>query len=322
MEVTRAEFDILVAEVKLLTGQINNTLPPPAAAKIVEYDDKFTKTEQKIVEFDGKFAQIEQWKSNFESMTANLTAQHGALANDAKSHVQSLTAGMTAVEQQATSAAGKNSKGGWQMTRAKDLIPSMFDGKEEEWAAWKESVEDYIDKIQPAMKILMKRVSTSKVEITKTVIETDFGHVEGQWDLAADIFSLLKAKTVVGSEARTIVMTSDDSGRENGFEAWRVLTIRFEPQMGIRRMKEVAELSALQNKRCKNATETSLILLDIDRRRKRIAEIGGQDPSNDTLVSVLWMSMDAGSRSHVSGKLNVAEVTYVDCGMHSCSTSA
>ena len=108
------------------------------------------------------------------------------------------------------------------------------------------------------------------------------------------------------------MITSDDSDRENGFEAWRVLTIRFEPQMGIRRMKEVAELSALQNKRCKHATETSLILLDIDRRRKRIPEIGGQDPSNDTLVSVLWMSMDAGSRSHVSGKLNVAEVTYVD----------
>ena len=77
-------------------------------------------------------------------------------------------------------------------------------------------------------------------------------------------------------------------------------------------MKEVADLTALQNKRCKNATETSLIFLGLDRRRKVNAEIGGHGPSNDTLVSVLWVSMDAGSRSHVSGKLNVAEATYVD----------
>ena len=92
--------------------------------------------------------------------------------------------------------------------------------------------------------------------------------------------------------------------RQNGYEAWRLLIGRFEPQAGIRRMKEIAEFMALQNKRCKNVTETSMVLLELDGRYRLISEIGGDPPSNDTLVNVLWMAMGSGARSHISGKLD------------------
>ena len=87
--------------------------------------------------------------------------------------------------------------------------------------------------------------------------------------------------------------------RDNGYEALRILVGRFEPQAGIKRMKEVAGLMALQNKRCKNASETSLILLEIDRRQRLIAEIGGVPPGDEMLVDALWMAMEPGTRSHV-----------------------
>ena len=74
----------------------------------------------------------------------------------------------------------------------------------------------------------------------------------------------------------------------------------------------ISELTALQNKRFKDAAETSLIVLEVDRRKRLIEEIGAQAPSNDVLVSVLWMAMDASTRSHVSGKLDVNEVIYID----------
>ena len=37
-----------------------------------------------------------------------------------------------------------------------------------------------------------------------------------------------------------------------------------------------------------------------------------QVPYNDTLVSVRWMAMGPGSRSHVSGKMDASEVLYPD----------
>ena len=49
-----------------------------------------------------------------------------------------------------------------------------------------------------------------------------------------------------------------------------------------------------------------MVLLELDRRHRLIAEIGGDPPSNDTLVNVLWMTMDPGSRSHISGKIDAA----------------
>ena len=71
-------------------------------------------------------------------------------------------------------------------------------------------------------------------------------------------------------------------------------------------MKEIAELTALQSKRCTHAAESSILLLEVDRRKRLIEEIGGETPSNDTLVGVRWMAMDHGTRSHVSSKLDDA----------------
>ena len=112
---------------------------------------------------------------------------------------------------------------------------------------------------------------------------------------------------MVTSEARKIINCVP---RGCGFEAWRNLTLRYEPQSSIRRMKEIAELTSLQNKRCKNAAETSLIVLEVDRRKRLIEDIGGQVPSNDILVSVLWCAMGPNTRSHVSVKLDVETVEY------------
>ena len=97
----------------------------------------------------------------------------------------------------------------------------------------------------------------------------------------------------------------------NGFEVWRSLSVRFQPNIAIGRMKEISELQALHTKRCKNPSETSLVLLEVDRRKRLIEQIGGQPPSQDTLVGVLWASMDSGTKTHVSGKISdVDDVKY------------
>ena len=63
----------------------------------------------------------------------------------------------------------------------------------------------------------------------------------------------------------------------------------------------------LQNKRCTNTAETSLIVLEINRRKKLITETGGSAPPNDILTSVLLCSMEPGTRSNVAGKIDVSD---------------
>ena len=68
---------------------------------------------------------------------------------------------------------------------------------------------------------------------------------------------------------------------------------------------------ALQNRRCKNAADTSLILLEIDRVQKLITEIGGAPVGEEMLVNILWMAMGQSARSYVSIKVgDDAEVSF------------
>ena len=57
------------------------------------------------------------------------------------------------------------------MTRPKDMIPGMFCGKDDEWPQWKESVEDYIEKIRPGMKELLKKIPKANEEITEEKVQ-------------------------------------------------------------------------------------------------------------------------------------------------------
>ena len=64
------------------------------------------------------------------------------------------------------------------------------------------------------------------------------------WELRHELYKLLKRRSEATSEAREII---DCVGDSNGYEAWRLLGIRYEPQAGMRRLKELGELTLLQN---------------------------------------------------------------------------
>ena len=44
----------------------------------------------------------------------------------------------------------------------------------------------------------------------------------------------------------------------------------------------------------------------------RILEIGGDAPPSDTLVTVLWASMDPNTKAYVAGKIDLDSMEYVE----------
>lgn len=114
------------------------------------------------------------------------------------------------------------------------MEPAEFTGKDEEWLGWKESMEDFIDKVHPGLKQVLNIVAKTRSQVTD---RTQLRITGEEWSLSNDIFVLLKTKTA--GEARVMVTCVS---RDNGFEAWRLLVGRFEQQAGIKRMREVADL--------------------------------------------------------------------------------
>ena len=133
------------------------------------------------------------------------------------------------------------------------------------------------------------------------------GSTEEDWNLRFELHKLLKRKTEVNSEARKIV---ECVGDDNGFEVWRLLGIRYEPQVGMKGLKELFELTTLQNKRCKNPAETATIIMEIDRRKRIISDIGGKAPDDDVCRNIVWASMDSATKAHVTGKLDMDTVCF------------
>jgi len=247
-----------------------------------------------INQLQGQAGQHQQEMQAAMAVSENIKRAGDALTEELRAAVHRLTL----LEQQATtpSGSGHAGKAGWTLTRPKDLVPDVFNGKDEEWLRWKEATEDYAEAVHPGLKHAMAEAARANDEITYR--EQLTGVQESEWVMNASLFTLLKTKTT--GEPKTLVTSAI---RDNGLESWRILVGRFEPQAGIKRMKEVSDLMSLQNKRCKNAAETALILTEMGRRQKLIADLQGKPLEDEMLVNVLWMAMDSGTRSHVSGKL-------------------
>ena len=98
---------------------------------IVAADEK-----QKIA--DGKFADL------YSKASVSISEVNGRLAA-----IDAQIAALTAL----TSSGGKG-KGGnkSELSRPKDIEPSTFDDKEENWAKWKEEIEDYADAVHEGLK--------------------------------------------------------------------------------------------------------------------------------------------------------------------------
>ena len=80
----------------------------------------------------------------------------------------------------------------------------------------------------------------------------------------------------------------------------------------MKRLKELGELTMLQNKRCKSTSETAMIILEVDRRKRIIAMIGGKPDDEDVCIHILWLSMDPATRAHVTGKVDMETVSFVE----------
>ena len=172
-----------------------------------------------------------------------------------------------------------------EMSRPKDMEPSAFGSKEDQWPKFREDLMDFAEAVHPGLKVQLEYTLRQKDEITSFLMRGNpLGSTEEDWELRHEVYKLLKRKTDANTDARKIVECVEQS---NGFECWRLLGVRYEPQAGMKRLAELGELMSLRDKRCKSTHETALIVLEWDRRKKIIAMAGGKPPDEDVTINIL-----------------------------------
>ena len=114
------------------------------------------------------------------------------------------------------------------MSRAKDLEPSTFSGKEVLWPKFKEELMDHADAVHAGIKNQLEYSLKPREEVTQFVLEcTPLGSSEYMWNLRDELYKVLKRKTEATSEARKIVECVEHN---NGYKACGLLGVRHEAQ--------------------------------------------------------------------------------------------
>ena len=241
-----------------------------------------------------------------EAKATGALSEVRALYEATKTEVEELRRRASEVEKRS----GGDKRTKWEMSRPKDMEPSPFGSKEDQWPKFREDLMDFADAVHPGLKGQLEYTLRQKEEVTSFSMRSNpLGSTEEDWELRREVYKLLKRKTEATTDARKIVECVEHS---NGFEVWRLLGVRYDPQAGMKRLAELGELMSLRDKRCKNTQETALIVLELYRRTKIIAMAGGKPPDEDVAINILWMSMDPSTKVHVTGKVDMDSVNYVE----------
>ena len=156
MSVSQAEYAAFKAEL---------------AAAAIEVQSSIAKMEAFANKANAEVADAKAVIADLQASYSNLAAQAApavdlrALYDATKIEVEELKRRALEVE---TKSSDKKPK--WELSRPKDMDPTIFSGKEEAWPKFKEELMDYADAVHPGIKLQLEWTLKAKEEITEQVL--------------------------------------------------------------------------------------------------------------------------------------------------------
>ena len=223
------------------------------------------------MEMEGYVAQqVQMWTTRVADSEARMEAKLLLVVQEVETKMSS-------------GAGGSNGGGVGGLVDAKHMIPEVFDGKDESWKKWKESVEEYVKMKEKKVWMKMESVKNMEDEVDE--------HLEG--NEGEMLMTLLKLKAK--GESERIVKGVRVS---RGLEAWRRLGRYYEQKTEDRAIQAAMDLITMASRRAKNPKEMKGMLVELDEKRRRVEEVNTVD--EEQLKTVLTMMLDDETRRYTA----------------------
>ena len=172
----------------------------------------------------------------------------------------------------------------------KMMIPTPFNHDISVWRKWKEEVTKHFDDKHEGMKYIMDHISKLDYVIDEKVMEDECYN-----NPCAPVANLLKWKhlyraleKLTEGEAHKVISTVPN---ENGFEAWRQLTMRFEPELEAQKNTVLLELHSILVSSSVEETKNKLVELKV--RIARAEDILGEKITDMQKKTALLQILDS-----------------------------
>ena len=240
---------------------------------------------------------VEHARNEFQSMRNELASLYGGTAQtfqqfqDKVNDMAKELADMKA--QGPTGGGGKKTHG---FLPLKEQVPKTFGQKEGEWRTWQDDVATYLDTIEEGMRGALKDAETATAEIDDAwLVGQTTKHSAAVMNKSRELHRALK--TLTDGEARMVVQGVKD---ERGFEAWRLLHMRFGLSTAAKQGQVVADVLAFVQKPSRSPAETRARVTELERRVRVAEDVTGKPLDDGTVKGVLAMVLDPITRAHTT----------------------
>ena len=178
----------------------------------------------------------------------------------------------------------------------KMMVPQKFADDVAQWRKWKEDVTKYFDEGKEGFKKVMEDVAKFEKEITREVltkVAADHPQVTSDLEKWKHLYRALEKLTT--GEANKVIATVRD---ENGFEAWRQLHLRFEPELEAHKNSVLVDLHDL--KPATTIEETKAKMVELKVRITSAEDILGIDLHDIQKKTAVLQVIDPITRQHTA----------------------
>ena len=178
----------------------------------------------------------------------------------------------------------------------KMMLPKVFNDDIMQWNKWKQDVAKYFDESKEGIKNVMEQVANLKNPVTSEVLKEaaqNYPQVLSSVEQWKHLYRALEKLT--DGEAAKIISTVKD---ENGFEAWRQLHLRFEPELEAQRNVVLTDLHNITP--AKNIDETRSKMVELKVRIAKAENILHMEVQEMQKMTALLQIIDPITRQHTA----------------------
>jgi len=179
----------------------------------------------------------------------------------------------------------------------KMMVPKTFSDDVTLWRKWRDDVMKYFDDCKEGMKRVMEDVARQESPITQEVLQAAFDRnpnmIGEQLQKWKHLYRALEKLTE--GEAAKVISTVRD---ENGFEAWRQLHLRFEPELEAQKNTVLLEIHTITPATTIEETKANLVELKV--RIAKAEDILGENITERQMKTALLQVMDPITKQHTA----------------------